>query len=189
MIHFAHFYSQISYGIIFWGSFLQLRNVFIMQKRAIRFMLRLGPRSSCTESFKILDVLTFPSLYIYALMLFAVKNLNIYKTNFSVHCVNTRQQNKLHIPLVRLSSIHRGFYYSSVKIFDQLPQNVLKFCNNIHNFNKTLLETTLLKMPFIPLRNFYLLVIMMQTHKLFILNLFYYFVYIYFFHCNISYSY
>jgi len=34
---------------------------------------------------------TVPCLYIYALMLFAVKNLNIYLTNSSVHGMNTRQ--------------------------------------------------------------------------------------------------
>jgi len=32
----------------------------------------------------------------------AVKNLNIYQTNSSVHGINTRQQNKLHMPSVRL---------------------------------------------------------------------------------------
>jgi len=28
----------------------------------------------------------------------AVKNLNVYQTNSSVHGINTRQQNKLHMP-------------------------------------------------------------------------------------------
>ena len=48
-------------------------------------MLRLGPRISCGEGFKKLHILTVPCLYIYALMLFAVKDLNIYKPNFSAH--------------------------------------------------------------------------------------------------------
>jgi len=139
MVYFAHFYSHISYGIVFWGSSSSMRNVFIIQKRAIRIMLRLGPRSSCIEGFKKLDVLTVLFLYIYALMLFAVKNLNIYQTNSSVHSMNTGQQYKLHIPSVRLSSIQRGVCYSTVKIFDQLPQNIFKYCNNIHTF-KTLLR-------------------------------------------------
>jgi len=52
-----------------------MRNVFIIQKRAIRIMLRLGPRSSCREGFKKLDILRVPCLYIYALVLFAVTNL------------------------------------------------------------------------------------------------------------------
>jgi len=75
-----------------------MRNVFIIKKKTNGIMLRLGPRSSCREGFKKLDILTVPCLYIYALMLFAVKNLNIYQTSTSVHSMNTRQQNKLHIP-------------------------------------------------------------------------------------------
>jgi len=81
-----------------------------------------------------LDILTVPCLYIYATMLFSVKHLNIFQTNRSVHDLNTKQENKLHIPSVILSSIHRGVSYSSIKIFNQLPQNILNFCYNIHTF-------------------------------------------------------
>jgi len=80
-------------------------------------------------------------------MLYAVSNLNIYQTNSFVLGMNTRQQNKLRIPLVRLSSIQRGVYYSSVKIFNQLPQNIVKYCNNVHTF-KTLLRAYLVKNAF-----------------------------------------
>ena len=107
-------------------------------------MLRLGPRSFCREGFKKLDILTVHCLYIYVLKLFAVKNLNIYPTNSPVHGMNTRQQNKLHIPSVRISSIQGVVYNSSVEIFDQLPQNIFKYCNNIHTF-KTLLKDYLAK--------------------------------------------
>jgi hypothetical protein len=97
IVYFEHFYSHINYSIVFWGSSSLMRNVSIIQKRAIRIMLKLGPSSSCSEGFKKLDILSFPCLYTYALKLFAVKNLNIYQTNYSVHGMNTRQQNKLHI--------------------------------------------------------------------------------------------
>ena len=60
MVYFAHFYSCISYGIIFWGLSSPVRNVFIIQKRAIRIMLRLGPRRSCRQGLKKLDILTIP---------------------------------------------------------------------------------------------------------------------------------
>ena len=93
--------------------------------------MRLGPRSSCREGFKKLDILN--SLYVYVLMLFVVKNLNIYQTNTSVHGVNTRQQNKLHIPSLRLTSIQRGVYCSNVIIFNRLLQHIFKFHNDIHN--------------------------------------------------------
>jgi len=77
MVYFGHFYSHISYGIVFWGSCSSMKHGFIIQKRAVRIMLRLGPRSCCIEGYKKLDILTVPCLYIYTLMLSAVKNLNI----------------------------------------------------------------------------------------------------------------
>jgi len=40
---------------------------------------------SCREGFIKLDIFTVPCLYMFALMLFAVKNVNIYHTNSSVH--------------------------------------------------------------------------------------------------------
>jgi len=154
MVYFAHFYSQICYGIIWGGgSSSSMRKVFIIEERAIRIMLRLGPRSSCTEGFKKLVIFMVPCLYIFALMLFAVKNLNIHQINFSVHGINTRQQNKLHIPSVRLSSIQRDVCSLSVKIFNQLPQNILKDCNNVHAF-KTLLRDYLVKNAFYSIEEF-----------------------------------
>jgi hypothetical protein len=152
-IYFAHFYSHISYGIVFWGSSSSTRNVFIIQKRAIRIMLRLGPGSSCIEGFKKLYILTVSCLYIYALVLFAVKNFNICPTNSSVHGMNTRQQNKLHTTSVKLSPIQRGVCYSSVKIFNQLPQNVFRYYNNIHTV-KTLLRDCLVKNVFYSMEEF-----------------------------------
>jgi hypothetical protein len=67
--------------------------------------------------------------------------------------MNTRQQNKLHIPSVRLSSIQRGVYYSSVKIFDHLPQNIFKYYYNTHIF-KTLLRDYPVKNAFYSIEEF-----------------------------------
>jgi len=63
MVYFAEFHSQISNGIIFWGLSSSMRNVLIIQKSAIRILLRLGPRSPCRECFKKLDILS--SLFIH----------------------------------------------------------------------------------------------------------------------------
>jgi hypothetical protein len=86
-------------------------------------------------------------------MLSAVKNLNIHQTNSSVHGMNTRHHNKLHMPLVRLSSIQRGFCYSSVKIFNQLPKNIFIYCNNICTF-ETLLRDYIVKNAFYSIEEF-----------------------------------
>ena len=116
-------------------------------------MLNLGPRNSCREGFKKLDILTVLCLYINALMLFAFKNLNIFQTNSSVHGMNKRQQNKLHISSLSLPSIQRVVYYSSVKIFKQVPQNILKLCYHMHIF-KILLRDYLFKKAFYFMREF-----------------------------------
>jgi hypothetical protein len=59
LLIFRHRLHYFSYGIIFWGSSSSMRNVFIIQKREIRIMLRLGPRSSCREGFIKLIYLQF----------------------------------------------------------------------------------------------------------------------------------
>ena len=48
--------------------------------------------------------------------------------------MNTRQQNKPRVPLVRHYSMQRDVYYSIVKIFSHLPQNIFKFHINLHIF-------------------------------------------------------
>ena len=103
-----------------------------------------GSKEFLWRGFQKLDILTVPCLYIYALMLFAVNNLNIHQNNIPVHGMKTRQQNKLQITLIRLVSIQRDVCYSSVKIFNQLPQNTVKFHNNTHIF-KALLRDYLIK--------------------------------------------
>ena len=68
-------------------------------------------------------------------MLFAVKNPHTYQTNSSVNGMNTGQQKKLHMFLVRISSMQRGVHYSSIKIFIHLPQYIFIFHSNLHIFN------------------------------------------------------
>jgi hypothetical protein len=116
MLHLV--YLPISIPISFWGSFSSMNNIFIIQKDYVE----MGPRHT-VDCFKALDIITVPCLYIYTLMLNALNNLNIFQTNSSVHCMKySKLQNKLHIPSERLSSILRGVYYSSVKIFNQPAQ-------------------------------------------------------------------
>jgi hypothetical protein len=47
MVYFAHYQSLLEYRIMFLGSSSAMKEIFVVQKRAIRVMLRLNPRSSC----------------------------------------------------------------------------------------------------------------------------------------------
>jgi hypothetical protein len=72
-------------------------------------MLGLGYRSSCNSWFKKLDILTVPWLYIFSLAMFVINN-PYFPTNVSLHGIDTRQENKLHKPFYKLSSIQKGIF-------------------------------------------------------------------------------
>jgi hypothetical protein len=50
-IYYAHFYSIISYGIIFWGHTTPSARVFRSQKKIIRIMTGSRPKDSCRKLF------------------------------------------------------------------------------------------------------------------------------------------
>jgi hypothetical protein len=97
MVYFPYFQSQLSYGIIFLGSSSSMESIFMVQKRAIRVLLRQGPRGSCREGFSKMGILTVPCLYIYTIILFVIKNHNHYQANNNIHKINTRRHKKLHV--------------------------------------------------------------------------------------------
>ena len=59
-VYFTHFQSLLQFGMIFWGSAINLHKALIKQKRVIRVMVRLGQRTSCAPKFKKLLILTVP---------------------------------------------------------------------------------------------------------------------------------
>jgi len=93
IIYFTYFQSLLQFGIIFWGTTINLSKALILQKRIMRVMLGLRQRTSCREKFKKLYVLTVPSLYglILEMMMFVIKNPEKYQTNDSIHSKDMRQ--------------------------------------------------------------------------------------------------
>jgi hypothetical protein len=59
--------------------------------------------------------------------MFVVRNRNFYQTNNNIHRINTRRFGMLYVPSVRLSSIKRGALYSSIMVFNDLPQNIFNY--------------------------------------------------------------
>jgi hypothetical protein len=157
MIYFSYCQSQLEYGIIFWGSSLVMETLFYAQKRVIRVLLRLGPRDLCREGFQRLGILTVPSLYIYSMLMFVVKNHKFYGTNNNIHHINTRQSGMLHVSSMRLSSVKRGVLYSSIMALNKLLQNIQKISDNVYIF-KSMLNSFLAASAFIHWMNIFLLV-------------------------------
>ena len=78
----------MNYGLIFWGN--SLYNSIFKILKTVRIIIGTGTRDSCTELFKILNILPLQSQYILLLMLFVVNNTNKFKINSQIHSINTR---------------------------------------------------------------------------------------------------
>jgi len=64
LLYFVHFHSRVNYGKTSGGTSANLHKLFLIQKKNIRIMLRLGYRYSCRIQFKQLDILPIPCLNI-----------------------------------------------------------------------------------------------------------------------------
>jgi len=73
-IYHSYFHSLLSCGILFWGNSPICRDIFRIQKRAIRIITNKGRRESCRELFKELKILTLPSQYIHSVLVFVMEN-------------------------------------------------------------------------------------------------------------------
>ena len=56
-VYFAYVHSIITYGIIFWGNSPYSNNIFKVQKRVIKIIMKVENRVSCRELFKKLNIL------------------------------------------------------------------------------------------------------------------------------------
>jgi hypothetical protein len=126
------------YGIIFWGSSPYSDNIFKIQKRTIRIMMNVGNGVSCRELFKKLNILPLHSQYILSLLLFVVKNIKEFKSNFKVHSINTHHRSDLFPPATKLTKYHKAVYYWGIKIFNHLPQSIKNLSWNVNKFKLAL---------------------------------------------------
>jgi hypothetical protein len=69
--------------------------------------------------------------------MFVYNYLGSFTTNSSIHNFNTRSKNQLHLPTVNLSSIQKGVTYTSLRIFNALPSNLLQLQTNKVSFKST----------------------------------------------------
>jgi hypothetical protein len=105
-IYYAYIHSILSYGIIFCGRSLNVSRLFILQKRIVRITPNTGIRESCREVFKNMEIMTLYSQYIFSLILFAVKNKQLFTSNNEIHMYKTRNYLNFHLPTVNLTKFY-----------------------------------------------------------------------------------
>lgn len=110
--------SFYNVGIIFWGHSASSMRFFKLQKKIIRIMVGCRSRDSYRKLFIKLKILPLSSLYIFSLLLFVIKNKELFTTNNEIHNIYTRQYL---IPAANLTKYQTGLCYMGLKIFNFLP--------------------------------------------------------------------
>jgi hypothetical protein len=65
-------------------------------------------RDNCQQLFKILNILPLLLQYIFFLLLFVIKNRDLYKSNFEIHGINTGYGTDWHPPTAGLTMFQKG---------------------------------------------------------------------------------
>lgn len=73
-----------------------------------------------------LTILPVPCIYISLLIISVFNNLDDFKINSLLHDFNTKSKNQLHFRSVKLTSVKNSVTYSAIKMFYQLPSNILE---------------------------------------------------------------
>jgi hypothetical protein len=60
------------------------------------------------------------------------------KHNSFYEQINTRYKLDLHVPLVNLSKVQKGVYYSGIKLFNSLPLSIKQVAYDLNKFRHKL---------------------------------------------------
>jgi len=97
----------------------------------IRIITSSRMRDSYKELFKELETLPLYSQYIYSISIFVIRNKRLFSTNNQIHSIHTRFKTNLHPPTANLTKFQKAVYYSAIKIFNNLPQEIKDLANDI----------------------------------------------------------
>lgn len=119
MVYYAYVYSNLTYGVIFWGNSHSSHKIFKIQKRIIRIMTNSNFSSSCRPLFKELKILPLPCIYILNTLMFVKENLTkLLYTNQNQYSIRNK---KLHYPTHRLAAYETIPSYSGRRLYNGLP--------------------------------------------------------------------
>ena len=124
MIYFSYVHAIISHGMIFWRNSSHSKIIFKIQKRIIRVIMNSNSRNSCRDLFKKLNILLPQSQYLFSLLLFVIKNRDLFRSNAEPHSISTRYISCLHLPIANFTVFQKGAFFflelEFVAIFHQL---------------------------------------------------------------------
>ncbi|KAB0802581.1 hypothetical protein PPYR_04767 [Photinus pyralis] len=120
--YYAHFYSKVKYGILFWGRSNLTHRIFLIQKQVVRSIVGVKKRTSCRNIFRQLGLLPVPAIYILEILMFVKENPKEFSVNNYNHSYNTRRGKDFCIPAHRLSMSENNPRYMGSLLFNKLPE-------------------------------------------------------------------
>nr|CAI5817711.1 unnamed protein product [Callosobruchus analis] len=135
VIYHSIFESRLRFGILFFGNSSDFEDIFVIQKRTLRYILGLNLGESCRGKFRELGILTAIGVFIQECLIYLFKNKQLF-VGYEPKSGHTRVFNYIY-PRHRLTLVEKGPQYTCIKLFNQLP-NKLKEIDNLRQFKKKL---------------------------------------------------
>jgi len=144
LIYHAHIQSHIAYGISVYGgtSNQNLKKILILQKKALRIMLKIGNDESVKDQFRELKILTVFSLYIFECIMLVRNHSLEFTSHGEIHQYNTRNKNEKVLPQHKLEYFKKKPSYAGLKFLQAIPKEIKETPNN--NKFKSLLKEFLI---------------------------------------------
>ena len=136
-IYFTKFHSLLRFGILCWGGAggELTSKILQIQKRVIRLIAGVNPRTPCRQLFKELNILTIVSLYILEVISYLRRHRQFVELNSNVHTYNTRRKRDIHIQSYK-TDLYRVSQEERAKLREGVPYVKLYRYNPEHLYPK-----------------------------------------------------
>ena len=140
-LYYSFIYPYLTYCNLIWGNACatHLERLKILQKKAVRIIAGVTPRTHSDPLFKQLKLLKINEINIFltACFMFKVSNCmiieifqNLFVKNSEIHGHLTRQSAEYHIPIVHTESAKRNIRFHGVKTWnDLMKKGISKDCS------------------------------------------------------------
>lgn len=133
-VYYSLVYSHLNYCVLLWGNSIESKRIFIAQKRIIRMIFGLDPRTTCKPSFIANKLMTVSCIFLYRCLKYVKENEQNFIKVSSFHDYATRNSETLGIPLHRTSKFETSPLYHCIKIYNHLPPKMKAL--NPRNFGR-----------------------------------------------------
>ena len=155
MVYYALFESHVRYGIAFWGyTNKQLFNsIFVLQKRAVRYLCRAVGREHCQPLFIREKILTAPCLFILETVCLMHKKYFGLETRDNIYNTRLNVNSNINLPIPKSTLTKQSIFYESKKMYNHL-NNDLKSTENYRLFRRGV-KNILLQRAYYSLEEYY----------------------------------